>query len=735
LAAVLLGLVLASAAPTPAYGQEDDLQGRLVFPDIRDVALDWPTARAGKGDEVCNVGAADATRLVARVSGFEFKRHKEPVKNDAEVVTARLENDGPLRPGDCRKLTVKAVDIVDAGTYTGVLAVTSAGAGLARRTVSITGPIEVPKSATAEGAVDTASLNARRDFPFAANSILTDNGLLPLRAAGTGERLQVPRHCPMRERVEKLNSTADEQELQLTGKTESSEEARKRAERALEREETKLAKRCPFVGNLLNGTDVASVFIDGPLKEPTQSPALLPLRVRGAGDIGHYEGSLDLAQTPDDPKDDVSVKVAVTDPVGWAILALLAGAALSLLSQYILRRFLPKRRLRERWRKFGSDYTAAKRGFDEHAPDFAEFETPAEADITGYQDSIDTAIKRYGQSVVWFDDQSEAYKQLDASLDQVEADIGSWRDEDGLAKSLIDLKAALEDLAKFLTEELPLPRAPRLVLRAAELLKPRQLKVGEAKTLAGEADSCAILVADWQTMGHEAKRYIAWLKQLTQQWDKMEPNERERLRLAGLRLAEALNEMLDVSVKADLEGRGGARDLRSTYDLLAALGAKYGWLPPPETKPSEVAGNMGPLDFDPVTSEMLGLDPTEDLGHSLDQWLGEAIAAEGTPARPAALAKSLRWIAGAFALVFSVLVGVAAGLAAFYFDGPWGTWEDYLTVIVVGTAAQLLVQGVVDTVTRLLPPLPDQLVAGVAAAKVAEPVTSASPVPAPAAPP
>jgi hypothetical protein len=45
-------------------------------------------------------------------------------------------------------------------------------------------------------------------------------------------------------------------------------------------------------------------------------------------------------------------------------------------------------------------------------------------------------------------------------------------------------------------------------------------------------------------------------------------------------------------------------------------------------------------------------------------------------------------------------------------------------VIVVGAAAQVLVQGVVDVVNKLLPPAPKQLITGPSAAVLKPPATA-----------
>lgn len=309
LALALLGCSL--VVPHSAFGVPHRFG--LVFRDARTITLDWDAATAGRAVEFCNVDRAAARPIVARALDFGFKRNEKELdeKQERNVVSATLGAKGPLAPGRCRKVTLKASGTVDPGSYTGVLSVTSGRVGHAHRAVTITVPEPKPKKVAAVGFAAPVAMKANRSA-FGGPAEFTGDGHLLLRAPKKDQELTVPQGCPPEE------SKQDE-------------------------------KKCPFVGNLRSGSDYALVYVNGEFddtasdEQPPRLPAVLPIRLEDADKIGAYTGSLDLAQTPDDPKDDVKLTATVTDPLGYAIVAFAVGVLISLLSQYVLRRCVPKR--------------------------------------------------------------------------------------------------------------------------------------------------------------------------------------------------------------------------------------------------------------------------------------------------------------------------------------------------------------------------------------------------------
>jgi hypothetical protein len=763
MATVLVSFALVGAATAPFATASHT---GLAFQDVRPLRIAWDEAQRGVAVGICNGWRAAARHVSAHATDFRFKKKDQDVPDDA-VISVGFKNEptsgaaskpslrggtaakpDTLQSGRCGTASVKMTGTADAKTYTGVLTVTSAGgAGLARRSVIIAAPkVKKSKKVKPEGAVDTETFDAHRDHPFPVGATLVD-GRLALKAPPKHTGLEVPSRCPDRRRLQHLEQR--EQDLRtesLLGMT-VTRAALEAAAKERKAEQATRRSLCPLVGHLFNRTQVAAVFVDGPPKNSGDGLTFLPIRLDKASKIGDYEGSLDLASTPSNPKDDVKVKVTVTEKWGWAVGALLLGAVLSLVSQYVLRRVWPRRQLRGRCRAFDEDYAGAKTRFDQHvagggasegpgqdaagattdasAADLTAFQTPASREIAHYVNDVKDGIKRYSRSVVWFDDQSGAYKQIDASIDQVEADIACWNDGTQLAQSLTGLNGALTELLNLVNQEWPMPRKPRLAERAAAVLKGRQLKVGEATEVAAQAAAETKLVNDWTTRARALKRLYIWWGQLSKRIDK--PEDVELLHRAASALNEATQELLDVGQAADFKELRTTRSMHAAYDLLAVLGATYGWLPATDEKLESV----GQRDTEylrhhhPIAATLFTTDRRWPRGPSVAALVQQAASRSGVPARPALLARALPPIAAALVIVFSVAVGVAGGLAAFYFGKTWGTLEDYITVIVLGASAQLLVQGVADTVAKLLPPVPDHLISGPAAAKAA-PAGSAS---------
>jgi hypothetical protein len=279
-----------------------------------------------------------------------------------------------------------------AGTYTGVITVTSS-VGIARRTLELTAPEAAPTPAAARSLSDTTELTAQRDGP-GHDATLDDGGLLLLKRATRGTKLGIPR-CK--------------------------------------------DDKCPLVGNLVDGTHVASVFVAGLLNTYRNQPWELPLRIEGADEVGAYTGTIDLAQTPADAADDIKLSVTVKDALWCALVALAIGSLISFLSQYALRTSVPKKRLRNRYRAFAADYKTAVDTFNANRPkkdELSNWSAPSQKSVDEISNAIEEGIKRYRSSTVYWDAASDAFKELDGSLALVEDDIACLKDPERLATRL-----------------------------------------------------------------------------------------------------------------------------------------------------------------------------------------------------------------------------------------------------------------------------------------------------------
>jgi hypothetical protein len=439
------------------------------------------------------------------------------------------------------------------------------------------------------------------------------------------------------------------------------------------------------------------VYLSGK-PETSKGAVLLPLRVDNADKIGDYEGSLDLAQTGNE-KDAVKLRLTVTDAWWWAVIAVVVGAALALLLQLWSGRWRPEARLHERHRDLIDRYTTGETNFHSNAPDFTDVKRPSDEAIASYSRGVDNAIRAYAKSSMLFDMTSEAYKKIDDSLALAEKDADFLGSGNGLGKALTTLKGELQSLAAFLSDRYPVGRPPQLAGNAASVLKGGYLEVGEATKRASIALGYVEVLKQWRRMADQVLRYEAWARLLAQLGAVpgygFSEEDKKLLIRAIAKLVEVRMELLDASSASDVGHLGTSRDLDAAYQDLADLGSRHGlWVPPADSKPAEIDVDWQALDLtETLLLERFNLWGTID---SVDEWIQQAADLTVHAAQSVDIRKTLRWLADVGALIIAIVVGVVAGLSAFYFGKTFGTLEDYLTVIFVGAASQVLVKGVVD---------------------------------------
>ncbi|HET8953306.1 MAG TPA: hypothetical protein VFN44_22480 [Solirubrobacteraceae bacterium] len=670
----------------------------VAFEDNRELKLAPDSPESLRTATVCNVSDVEAQKPIPVISTFQ-KGTDAPVA----LMTAEITGDNgeTWQAGECRDVVLSVADGVEvaAGSYSGLLTVRSS-VGLARRSITLTGPSEVTKPTQAKSATDPATLSATRVTPWT-SADLDDPAQLLLVAAAPGQTLTVPRDCP------KSRPTVG-------------------------------TKPCPFIGNLVNGHQVAKVYVAGALVENQNQPAKLKLRVTRATGAGAYTGKVDLAQTPTDPADDIALTVNVKDAVWCAVIALLIGAGIAFGLQYATRTSWPKKRMRDRYRNFGVNYTSAVDEFNKHRPLQAEvkkWSPPTGAAIGDVKTDIESGIKLYRKSTVYWDASSEGYKELDSSIAQVEDDIDCLRDKLRLADGLTKLEAALKGLATFLTTKYHAPREPAFVLPATALLKgpkpeegkdaPGPLAVGQALTLHKSAKAATALVAAWTELAEDALEYDAWWDRLAKK-SKADKNwseeDKETLKDAAAHLAVARHELLAVEDADGLAELHTKRDLHRVYEKLAYLSGAHGGAWPAGDDVDAGARSLAMRDMDIAGAVDFGYS---NVTHALGTWLEDAAEWASDPATAAKLRTVGGVLVASLIIGFTVLMAIATGLATFYFGkDTWGTPDDYFTVIVIGAAAQVLVQGVVDVVNKLLPPAPKQLITGPSAAVLKPPAAT-----------
>jgi hypothetical protein len=144
--------VVVAAALMVGFGPGDDFE-TLVFEDNRPLTLTWDQAKDGVDVKVCNVGEARLQSLRAVLTGFNFQVNENLVADEAV-----LKQPPTITPWDAEKCTLVTIQTIKRpvppapGTYTGLVVISSPGAGMIRREVIIQVESATPEPTPVEGA-------------------------------------------------------------------------------------------------------------------------------------------------------------------------------------------------------------------------------------------------------------------------------------------------------------------------------------------------------------------------------------------------------------------------------------------------------------------------------------------------------------------------------------------------------------------------------------------------------
>ena len=659
-------------------------ESRLAFRNARPLSLSWEQARTGRAVRLCNVSDRQVTDVDVDATGFAFV-HGRTSLADADVVQLDVRpGDGTLAPGACATITLRAADVsVDPDSYEGRLAATGSGAGIARLAVTIAVAREEPAvAAELEAPSDPITLAATRDRPI--DGQVTLNGELALVVARAGA-LGIPRDGEP-------------------------------------------------IGNVFGHGEVGVLRVTGPADEESKPGAVLvPIRLDGISKIGDFTGTIRLGSGD---RAAFRVKVTSTDAWPWAVLAIVLGAGLGLLPQYVMRRRRPKSGLYDELNALPGAYRVASSYWTEHRavhPQLPDLRISQEG-LEPFTTDTGVAIRTYAKGTFFFDTASEDFRALRKPLAEAAADAACLRsatetkrlrDESGLAGALLALEREKRAVVAYLRAAFPAKCLPLLLVKADGPFEPAPpktvtLEVGEATARAATARELTALLKRWLGLAREVCRYELWallldrLAAIPEQAGGLSERDAARLRKAHARVVEAHEELLDAEDAADLERVGAERDLREAYAMLARLGGRYRlWVGP------ELAAARPAAEIVNAVTDRTDVDvPGALRAYKAALWLPTDPATAPSSIFGAASfvlepLGTLRMLAGSRVLwdatVFglALLVGIVAGLVAFYFGKTFGTWEDYLTVILVGTGSQVLLKGLTDTLTGIwAPPLP-----------------------------
>jgi hypothetical protein len=647
-------IVTVSALLAPSSGAAQTDVG-LSFPDDSALTLSWSQLAAGQTLVLCNGGDAAARPLMYTTAGFMFTHQQAgKVKSVPDQNVLALSHPAGIPAGACDTLRLQAVAgaKVDPGTYTGDLALVATGVGVARLAVTIS----VPPTPVATESVDEISLRGRNRTPWGLPH-LQDDGTLLLDPPQAGQTVTIGSQCHEPKPGKPWDPTT-----------------------------------CPFLGNLYQGQNVIHVYVAGAAHKGTDVYRL-PIRIDAAAHtVGDYEGTLDLTGSGD-PTKGVKAKLTVSD--GWwcAVVALILGALLSLGLQVASGRWRPKAAFNDRANKLEGRYT----GDDNHPlhpPNYKEIKADLDA-VRNYAADVSTAISSYGKSSYLFDTTSDAYKQIDASLTLAENDAHLLGAADGLEASLDALKSEVGTTRTLLGEQAH--DKPNLLSMAEAQLTPADLGVGDATQRGKSADDLVGLLKTWRSLAQRVlgkeKLLAALGEKATAETGGMDAEDKNTFIRAAIGLREVLGQLSQAQTDDDLQRLKASTAIDSTLARLSYLSSKYDVAPHPDKEPD--AYEVDPAKLGEAGGAFLYLIQAGDNR-------ADAQAApwriKPKSASAAKLTTTKLWVVtlDIAALLVSVAVAVVAGLSAFFFGKTFGTFEDYLTVIVVGTAGQVVAKAVLD---------------------------------------
>jgi hypothetical protein len=685
LIALALGVSALLACGDPAArAQEPD---SVTFATGQPLTLTWSQLVMGKSVvEVCNSGRTRISKLTVVPTDFAFTRGGTSVPTPASVIAVVTPRHG-IAPGACASLGIHAVSELplDPGEYKGTLLLIAAGAGSARLQTTIAASEKKPS--TPAGVAEPTTLSIHNSTPFSRKA----KAVLLLKEPASGEEpLAIGKSCSPQ-------SASDEED-------------------------------CPFIGNLYQGAHVLGIHVNGPaFVNRAKHVQELPIRLQSFGHaVGAYEGTVTLTGVGGTAQS-IKVKVNARDAWGWAVLALFIGTLLALLPELWNSRVRPLRELTAHMQALPSRYHGPPAGY-EHIRMSA-------ARLRSYTDAIGEALKSYAASGVLLDTKGEAYVAIDKALKTAEDDARVFSRADGLAQALGELKHELEATIDLLAKK-EVSDTPAILKLAADPLAAGELGVGGASVRAKRSVELAPQLKNWRELAGRVLSYAVWLKDIDGHLKSISAKTvkaQKRVEAfdtvlvnAGVELWGVREALFEATEAADLARIRASGQLQSAFGRIAYLGRRFEVVAPaPDQRPGKLKGELHDVGYLAPEGEPL----------TTAKVMSELAAVEIEPAKPAKLpSRRLGLLLGdAGVLLLTISVAIVAGLSTFYFGKPFGTLEDYLTVVVVGAAAQVALKAILSQLSVLVhdisPEVPTAAARLLPAAMPAAPAAAAAPAP------
>jgi hypothetical protein len=651
-AITLSALVLFACGADAAQAAEP---GSLTFATGQMLTLTWTQLLHGKSVEVCNGGAATVPRLQVVPEDFQFTRNGGAVAPSQVLIVKSPSH--PVRAGECAFVHVllKSEAPIDAGEYAGSLLLVAAGhGGSARLTTTVT--TAAKKDATPAGVAEPIALSIHNSSPWSHDARAT----LPLKEPSSSEEvLAIGKDC----------SASEPNEVD-----------------------------CPTLGNVYQNSNLVRVSVDGPSRlNRARGVQEVPIELHGfQHPVGAYEGALTL------PGSTQAIKLKVTAKDAWwcAVIALLLGILLALVTQLWNGRWQPRSALDERaehlWKRYGTKPVPGHKRIEMDCSKLEE-----------YVDGVKEAIAQYAASVVMFDTTSDAYKAVDESLKLAEADAAVFTGPGGL-KPVLDQLEAETDATTQVLRRVQVTDIPEILKAASALLGGDKLGVGGASKRVKESEQLLPVLIAWRNLADNFANHVVSLKILASKANLEKHDLRDELTDLGVKMSGLRQQLFEAKDGAGLGALRSTERLWRTLDSVALLGQQH------------KADPYDPADFDKLRRDASGnLDMKAASGQGLkaigysagqgaaftfDEVIDDPAGVVIEPAKPATLPerRRLRILGDRLALGATIAVSIVAGLSTFYFTKSFGEFTDYLTVIVVGAAAQTLLKGVLNQTSILL---------------------------------
>jgi hypothetical protein len=436
----------------------------------------------------------------------------------------------------------------------------------------------------------------------------------------------------------------------------------------------------------------------------------IPVEIAGLTNAGDYEGKLDLIADPEDKAGSVTIKAAVSDAWGWAVLAILAGtlAALALLRYSGLARATFNLNMR-RWQALDAIAKAKAKVASATGKPWAGADIDDAA--AAKSNEITTKIGELGRL---------SFSEADGKkVAEIEADLAvlttAAANLDALARVMPQLEPARDSLSR---RAAPLPRtdpvhmgAPPLAAEAKKLLEPKKLTLEELNALVTtKVPDMLKLIGDWQSREVDVAHSESALEAIDP--TKLPADRKQIFDDAIKCLCRVWNELWEVTEASKFATDKIDKDLSRVHRKLADL---HGVPQKPHV--------TGTLRYarEPTTAQL------SDWGNVVlaDVLRADVVLGQGAPGAaapeppPPALStppptektiERLRWEGlkrEGILLMIGFVIALVTALKALYMGKAWGTWFDYVEAVLwaltASAALTLILVPSLDQLSKLRP--------------------------------